>query len=401
MHATLLWIGLTLTMPSVIADDQGDESAADRITLRDNTVILGQVLGGSAFGGTTILVRRDWARANAGKWLRRWEFEEAPRVRRARLERKNRLIEWRKQRRGTGPAGDPVLPWIDREVAALSNPLPPPTPLIAVDLPRGDLRSIERQPEPISRLLRLGWLARLGGVETMSMIELRDALRFRGRLRADDPAWVDDLLPLYPESEKRWRMRRAVTEVAVEPALRQVQFRQFTLPEVGPERRADRPPSTTSELLDSPEALTAFQSIQAVRPANPLQELFDTAAARNRIGLIYSTLDLSVNADQVVAVSTLWVRQAGGRWMSVNSGRASVPIDAPPPQDEEEPVLDVTPIRTALLVLESVSAQPKSPEESRLRQVAGTVGQRALGRSRATLNREIGSFLLPVVFRGR
>ncbi len=103
----------------IVVTSAAETTAADAITLSDGTVVLGQVQGTSPPGGVTILVRRDWARSAIPSRLASWEREETLIVRRARRERKDRLIAWRHERSSDGgidplvagdrPRGQPVF----------------------------------------------------------------------------------------------------------------------------------------------------------------------------------------------------------------------------------------------------------------------------------------------------
>jgi hypothetical protein len=371
------------------------DSAADAVTMADGTVLLGQVLEPVPGGGLLMLVRRDWARARAPAWLRRWERAEAPLVLRARRERKERLAVWRQDRAGAnGAAGDPLTAWIDREIPRLSTLRPPRIVLTAAALSRHEVRQVVRRDEPTARLLRLGWLAGLGGVETMSVRDLRDALAFRGRLRPDAPVSVDALLPLYPESEDRWRTRRAATEAAAEPDLRFVLFRQFVLPEIMP--GGDAAPATTTELIDSPAGRLAFGSIQAVTPFDAVQERLDDFADQGRTGAVVTRLEFNVDSDRAEAESTFYVRLSGGDWSPVYRRNATARTDELDGAAGPVPGPDASPVRTTLLVLESVASSPSSPKVSGRRQAIGAAARLALARARAALDLDLAPFVLPV-----
>lgn len=380
------WLLLGLSLMAFADDD----SAADVITLSDGAVVRGQVTEGTPRGGLVVLVRRDWAKAKVPAWFQKWERAEAPLIRKARQDRKQRLIDWKKER-ANGDAPDPLAGLIDREVNRLTTLRPPPTVLMAATLTRSEVRSETRQGEEERRLLRLGWLAGISGVETMSVDDLEAALSFRGKMRPEEPAFVAPLLPIYPETEERWQTRMAATEVAVEPTLRFVQFRQFILPETGP--GSDAAPRDTTELIDSPEGRAAFGAIQAV-------SAFDTAVRERladlgdsgRVGAIVSRIEFSVNSDVADAEAQLWVRR-GDRWSPALTRKASAREDDP----EETTVYPAsTSIRTALLILESVASTPSGPDVSRRRQLAGTTAQRALGRARLALDLELGPYLVPL-----
>src|SRR5262249_50378459 len=146
-----------------------------------------------------------------------------------------------------------------------------------------------------ARLLRLGWLAGVEGVEAMAPDELREALESTDAPRDDDPGRVERLLPLRAGTAARRGARRPATEAVIGADLRFVQFRVFVLPESGPGSDL-APPGDRTDLLDSPAALTAFEAIQAVRPADPVQLRLDGVADRGRIGAIVSRVELSADS---------------------------------------------------------------------------------------------------------
>jgi hypothetical protein len=379
-------VGSVLTLADFAEAPKGS-SAADVIELRDGSSLLGQVYEPAPLGGLVVLVRRDWAQANLPAWLKVWQREEVPLVRQARHERKLRLTEWRDEL----DDGGPLRSWVGREIVKLSTLRVPRTPLMGARLKRADVRSVMRQPIEVGRLLRLGWLAEIDNVETKPVLELKDELDRRKLLRPTDRGRVDGLLPLYPESADRWRTRRAATEVALDPGLRFVQFRDFLIPEAGPN---NPPPRTTTELLDSPEGLGGFGSIQAVTPFDAIQERLGDAADQGAVGSIVSRLVFSVDSDRADTESTLWVRQSGGRWSPTFSHKGTATVDEP--EDAGPTPAEATPIRSLLLVLEGVAATPSSPEVSERRQEIGATAQRALGRARAALQAELDAYVLSV-----
>jgi hypothetical protein len=401
MVASTLAAGFALTVVAFQAPVPGANapgSAADVITLRDGAKLLGQVSRVGRQGELGVLARRAWVEARLPAQAKVWERDEAERVRQAKLQRRDRLFAWRDDRARGGGSDSLIDRWINREFGNVADPRPPRTVLMEVVLDRPDVRAVEKRDEETARLLRLGWLAGLGGVETMSVPELRAALVFRGALREGDPGLVERLLPLRPESDARWRLRRAATEAVAEPDLRFVRFRWFILPESGPEPDV-APPEDRTELLDSQSALEIFRSIQAVKPADPVQLRLNEIAERGRIGAIASQVEFSDGLDAADAESALGVRQENGVWTAPLSREATARVDDPP--DPEAPIAAATPIRTALLVLELVAATPPSPDVTRRRQAAGAAAQRALGRARVALDRDLAPLVLPIFEQGR
>jgi hypothetical protein len=399
------WLAATLALAVTGFQASAPGTAADAVTLRDDEVVLGQVAGEGRFGALTVLVRRAWAEANVPGHVRDWERVEAARVRRARLERRARLFEWRRERAEGDGTADPVLGWIELEVTRVSDPRPPRTPLMAVELPRSEVRAVVRRDPETARLLRLAWRHRLAEPEATPVDALRAALQDLGALDPNDPARVEDLLPVAPEAEALWRARRGATEASVEPGLRFVLFRELVVPEWGPGPDVAAPGNTT-ELLDSPAALSAFAAIQGIRPADPVRLRLAEASARGRVGAIASRVELAADSDTARAESTLWVRLGTAdannveraRWTPYVTRRASARTDEP--IDPSEPVAAFTPIRTALLVLESVAGSPSPPGLSVQRQAAGAAAQRALGRARAALEADLAPLVLPVEEQG-
>src|SRR5205823_1555355 len=74
-------------------------TAADAVTLRDGRVVLGQVVEPAPRGKVILLVRRAWAEAHVPDLLKRWEAAEAPSIKQARGQRRQRLEDWRRDRR--------------------------------------------------------------------------------------------------------------------------------------------------------------------------------------------------------------------------------------------------------------------------------------------------------------
>src|SRR5205823_5937364 len=90
-------------------------TAADRIILRDGAVVLGLVTAATSGprGSVEFLVRRDWAAKHLEDHLADWERSSAAANRHAVEQRRQRLVDWRRDRaEGVGPE-DRILPWID------------------------------------------------------------------------------------------------------------------------------------------------------------------------------------------------------------------------------------------------------------------------------------------------
>src|SRR5262249_20825222 len=149
-------------------------AAADRLVLRDGSVVLGVVASVSSGprGAVDLLVRRGWAESHLKVWAGKWDrsIENAARI--AARERNERLTSWRRGRATAAKGDDRILTWIEQELKRIHDPLQVAhTPLMPVHLSRSDIRSMARQPLASTRLLQLGWLCGLKDVESMPLDE--------------------------------------------------------------------------------------------------------------------------------------------------------------------------------------------------------------------------------------
>src|SRR4051794_15537335 len=95
------------------AKPSAPDTAADIVTLRDGSVVLGQVVEPSPRGTVTMYVRRAWAEANLPDLARRWGDAEKPEQGRARKLRRDRLARWKRERVAEPGQVDPIGDWID------------------------------------------------------------------------------------------------------------------------------------------------------------------------------------------------------------------------------------------------------------------------------------------------
>jgi len=391
MVLTWLAAGMLLT-PGPARQAAGTTPAADVVLLRDGTTLIGQVAGTDRRGALVVVLRRAWAERNVPRRVEGWNRTEAAEVMAARLQRRARLVQWRKERAPDPSRDGPLLPWIDREIERTSDTRPPRTVLRRVEIAGGDLRSVTRRDPETARLLRLGWLEGLDDVEAMTVDTLRTLLTARDGLAPGNPAPLGALLPPATESDDEWRWRRGATEAVHEAGLRFVRFRQFILPENGPGpdllAQAD-----TTELLDSPAAQEAYRSILRVGPVDPVRARLDAAGARGRVGAIVSKVEFLPDRKGAESESSLWIRQSGGDWKAVLSRRSTVRDDEPA---GTAPAAVNVPIRTAVAVLELFAAAAPLPEQSRRRQAEAVAVQRAVGQSRAALDLDLLLLVLPV-----
>ena len=183
-----------------------------------------------------------------------------------------------------------MLGWIDAEVAHLKSigaegELPR---LMMAAIDRKEIETLKQGSAGEKRLLRQGWKAGFPDVETMPVADLRNALAGRN-FSADDPAQVNDLLPLPIESESAWLTRRAATEVSQDDGLRFVRYQGLVLPEDaiqgGGQVQLDA--STVNGLLGS------VLGGGGGGGSDPVAGKLRAVATRGRVGAILTTLEIA------------------------------------------------------------------------------------------------------------
>jgi len=367
------------------------ETAADVVTLRDGSMVLGQVVESAARGTLTMLVRREWASANLPEANKRWRTAEQPTLRRALSQRKERLNAWRRERADVVPPSDPTLHWIDREIERLSKPeAEAHSVLMVVKLNRAGVVSIVRRPKANGRMLRQGWLSRFANVEAMPLDSLQDALEARGFLtQGKNEVSIDRLLPIPGETETQWLARRAATEVINDTGLRFLQTQGLVLPEGTPGQAA---------ALDA--AGSAIQQLQSLlsddrTPSDPLADRLREIASRGRAGALVTRLEISPDLSAVRVEAVLLARDRQARWMPVVTRSNSVrpeTLEANAGQDlEQDPQ-----VSTVFKVVESLGLG-QVPEEVKQRSLKmGAATQKALGQTRTAFLKDLAALAFPV-----
>jgi hypothetical protein len=375
--------------------------AADWITLRDGTVVLGLVTASpSGTRGTTeVVVRRAWAEKMIPQQLHRWDRATAAATRHAIVQRRQRLEAWRRERAQGSERDDRILGWIDRELARLAAPgEPKPSVVLSVRLPQGDVRAIDRKPASVERLLRLAWLCGFPEPETMPLAELKDALTSRGYAvdgpASAAPASLDRLLPLPSEPEVHWRARRAATELAVDSGLRFIRFQDTVMPDAGAGQDMSAVGLSTA-LSELKRLLDPDQG----QKADPLEEKLGAIAARGRVGAVVTRLDIQPDLSAVTVESTLWVRGPGGRWAPFGFRSATVKPDdlagVAGQKLAEDPQIKGAFRLVEILGLGTVPAEVK---DRSLR--IGAATEKALGMVRSAFNQDLDAMALPVTEPG-
>jgi hypothetical protein len=368
------------------------ETAADSVTLRDGSVVLGQIVEPSPKGTVTMYVRRAWAEANIADLARRWSDAEKPEQVRARRLRRDRLARWKRDRVVEPGQNDPIGGWIDRELARLDEKdgKSEPSALMIVRLSRNEIKTIApRRAKATARMLRQGWLSGFRNVETMTLDDLKSALEGRGfAIGSDEPVAIDRLLPIAVEPEPLWLARRAATEATQDPGLRYIQFNNLLIAEPEPGQAVDMAAATAT--IGSVAKLLNGQSESIGDQLRPVAE-------RGRVGAIVTEQKLSPGLDGVEVTMTLWVRN-GNRWVPFGSQTSRVRSAELKP-DETDAIANNPQIQSIFQTLSTIGFGPDAPTK-RLTVNVGAATRKALGATRSAFNDSLATLVLPIDQRG-
>jgi hypothetical protein len=369
------------------------ETAADRITLRDGSVVLGLVtsVASGPRGGVELLVRRDWADKQLKTWTKKWDRAIEAGIKRAARQRRDRLQSWRRERVTSVAADDCIIAWIDQELKRLADPAQfAHTPLIPVHLSRGDVRNVARQPRLSNRLLQLGWLCRLPDVERMPLGDLSEAIEGRGfAVDGNQTPSLSGLLPITPEPDLQWLARRAATELAIDPDLRFLRYQNMVLPDV-----KGGQPLNGLDLSAALSEITKLLDPEQGR-ADPLGGALKKVGERGRVGAIVTRLDIPSDLSQVTVETTLWVRAGGDRWVPSGSRSASVRPDDLAPEAGQHLAGDPQ-VQTAFSLVESLGLGTIPPEVKQRSLRIGAATEQALGSARTAISQDLDALTLPI-----
>jgi hypothetical protein len=368
------------------------ETVADSVTLRDGSVVLGQIVEPSPKGTVTIYVRRAWAEVNIPDLARRWSDAEKPEQARARRLRRDRLARWMRERVVEPGQNDPIGGWIDRELARLDEKegKPEPSALMIVRLSRNEIKTIApRRAKAMARMLRQGWLSGFRNVETMTLDDLKSALEGRGfAIGSDEPVAIDRLLPLAAEPEPLWLARRAATEATQDPGLRFIELNNLLVPEPEPGQAVDT--AAAGATIGSLAKLLNGQ-------AESIGEQLLPVARRGRVGAIVTGQKLAPGLDGVEVMMTLWVRD-GNRWSPYGSQTSRVRAAELKP-DETDAIANNPQIQSIFQTLSSIGFGADAPTKQITVNI-GAATRKALGAARSAFNDSLANLVLPIDQRG-
>jgi hypothetical protein len=363
-------------------------TAADAVTLKDGQVALGRLVEPAPRGKVVLVVRRAWAEAHLPDWAKRWEAAETAWVKRARHERRDRLVAWRTERTPQAPRGDAIVNWLNSEITRLADGAAAPSPLMAVQLAKADVKTSVRKPSETGRLLNLGWQAGFNDVETMPVDELKQALEGKGfAVNGTDPVPLDALLPIMPEADAHWQVRRAATEVANDAGLRLIRFQSFVYPE---DANGAQAPASAALLLSSLKDL-----LDDKPAADPLATALRGLAAKGHTGAVVTRLDLASDLASVTVESTLWVRRGPDQWTQAVTRSATVRPDALAP-NAGQPLAADPQVKGVLSIVDALGLGQMAPGLKERGLNAGAATQQALGAARAALKDDLNQLELPV-----
>ncbi len=361
--------------------------SADAVTLRDGHVVLGQILDSERRGPLVVLVRRGWATQNLPDRLVAWEKLEAPITRRAELQRRDRLTAWKRERRPNGAEPDRISPWIDAELARLENPeTKPRSALMVVKLNRTEVRAVDHKPRKVNRLLRIGWLSAFPDVESMPEADLVQAVEGRGfSVSSETPVSIETLLPIQPEDDAHWLVRRAATEVVNDPGARLLRYQGMILPEPA---AGAAPPAGAA--LNA--ALGGLKELLGEVPVDPLPGKLQELAGQGRVGAVVTRLEMAPDMASTSVESTLWVR-VGQRWNPAFSQSSTVrPDDLP--ANAGDGIADDPQVKAVFGLVDSLGLGNIPPEMKRRSLNMGAATRQALGQARGALDQQLSASAL-------
>jgi hypothetical protein len=368
-----------------------EESAADRIVLRDGKELFGQVDEPSPQAALTILARRELVRTTLPDWAKRWEDAEREATAGAARQRRERLAGWRRERPAESASADRITAWLDRELSQSSGPVAP-SPLIAIRPGRGDVSAVERRSESAARVLRSAWLLGLADPETTPLPGLKDAIAGRGMiLEGDDPIEIDRLLPPGFESADRWLLRRAATEVLHDEGLRFIRFGNTILPEPVPGQPLD--PATGATLVEG-----TVRDVLGVGGTDPLPSRLRAVAARGRVGVMVTSIGIAPNLGSVSAESSLYYRQ-GSDWGRGVWRSQGLPVGSVPPVVVSLVAGDPQ-VKAVMDLIDMIGAGFVSPEMKERGLVVGTTIGGAVVLARTALVRSLAGLAFEVEGKG-
>ena len=381
-------VALLLGQPVQPVSPFKNESAADCVTLGDGKILLGEVV--ESRSGTSLHVRREWARQHLPDWTTRWEGIESQSARRNQAKFKERLIQWQRERQASvTKADDLILSWIEVELLRFApDDAWKGAPILLVKLGRSDVKTVQKVPRDQSRFLRLAWTCQIPEPESMKAADLKEALKGRGfDVSVATPVSIDALRSPQNETDLAWNLRRAATELSVDPGLRLIRYQGMLMPEP----TKGEPPAAINPAI----AIGALKQLLGDDPGDPLPAKLREIEASGRIAALVTRLDMAADFSTVTVEITLWMRQGQERWVPAGSRSSRVR-----PDDlaiDAGKVLAADPqVSGAFQILDALGIGDAAPELKRRSLKMGAATQKALGEAREAAEADLANLVLPV-----
>ena len=188
----------------------------DVVTMKNNDVFRGAVLGRDDASNGLMAVQRDWLQRQHARQFEQLAAEDKDRAIKAAQQLVDRIREWLK--RSPEPATLAAFLEIDLERAEARlksqssvNKLAEPLQFVVLVLPENRVRTVFVQPAAQRTIAAQAWQERLPNVEQKRGEELRQELVAK-RVLPEDPVELWDRLPTLAQGDNEWAARQAIVE---------------------------------------------------------------------------------------------------------------------------------------------------------------------------------------------
>ena len=304
-----------------------DRFVVDVVTMKNNDVFRGAVLGRDDSGSVLLAVQRDWLKRQHARQFEQLVTDDKDRAIKAAQQLVDRIQAWLK--RSPEPATLTAFVEIELEraearlkAASSVNKAAEPLQFVLLMLPENRIRASFVQPAVQRTIAAQAWQERLPNVEQKRGTDLRQELTAKG-IRADDPVELWDRVPTLAQSDNEWAARQAIVEFHFG---RRIEFQGLgeTLIRTGSEApkldlASILPKLLTQQLTDQLGDLLGERRPQRTTElsSDALKPLIAAAESESARGLRVTQLQLDI-ASGSASVSTRFVaRLPSGKWETV------------------------------------------------------------------------------------
>jgi hypothetical protein len=356
------------------------------------------MLAGPASGGRwTLLVRREWLRRHEPELFRTTVAGEEERPRRALEQLEGRTIEWRQRSTDERLQGylDQALQEVRERLAEIQRQPPPPSRILLIEVPAGDVFRQHLQPPDTRRLLALAWLNNLADPEQQAAAAVLRKLTAMGVDVDGAQPDLSDQLGTTLLDDRQWAAKVGLVEYQI---LGKPHFQGTGGVLVREDSVQGRPGlgqllgGLLTEQLEGQlaELLNPQPGARAVNPARSekaFSQAIREAEAEGARGLRITELD-QVRGRQVTVKGTFLARMPDGAWKAVWQQAASVDPNGVKAETLDQLAADPT-IAEALDQMRKLGLNPDA-DLVRLALRHGAATQEALN----VVNRDFGQFML-------